>query len=121
MGEVWVATDRTLGRRVALKELSPALAEDEPARARFFREARALARISHPNVVGVFDVGEDDGRPFLVMELVEGTTLERELEKVGRLPFERAAEIGAGIAAGLAAAHENGVIHRDVKPSNIFL
>jgi serine/threonine-protein kinase len=121
MGEVWVATDRMLGRRVALKELAPALAEDEPARHRFFREAQALARISDPNVVGVFDVGEDDGRPFLVMELVEGTTLERELDTVGTFSPERAAEVGAGIAAGLAAAHANGVIHRDVKPSNIFL
>ena len=121
MGEVWVAADRMLDRRVALKELSSELAEDDPARRRFFREARALARISHPNVVGVFDVGEDEGRPFLVMELVEGKTLEDELQRTGKLPPERAAAIGAGIAAGLAAAHENGVIHRDVKPSNIFL
>jgi serine/threonine protein kinase len=121
MGEVFVATDRTLGRRVALKQLAPALAEDEAARGRFFREARALARVSDSNVVGVFDVGDDEGRPFLVMELIQGTTVSRELEKLGRLPIDRALAIGAGVAGGLAAAHAKGVIHRDVKPSNIFL
>ena len=121
MGEVFVATDRTLGRRVALKQLSPALAEDEAARGRFFREAKALARLSDPNVVGVFDVGDDDGRPFLVMELIQGTTVARELDKLGRLPIDRALAIGAGTAGGLAAAHAKGVIHRDIKPSNIFL
>jgi len=121
MGEVFVASDRTLGRQVALKQLSPALAEDADARKRFFREARALARISDANVVGVFDVGEDDGVPFLVMELIEGTTVGRELTRLGRLTPDRTSAIGAGTAAGLAAAHANGVVHRDVKPSNIFL
>jgi serine/threonine protein kinase len=120
MGEVFVATDTVLDRRVALKRLSSALTEDEAARARFLREARALARISSPNVVAVFDAG-DDTEPYLVMELIEGTTLSTVLRTTGSLPLERARAIGAGIAAGLAAAHEQGVIHRDVKPSNIFL
>src|SRR5512132_4254761 len=75
MGEVFVATDSVLDRRVALKQLSSALVEDEAARSRFFRESRALARINDPNVVGVFDAGEEEGTPFLVMELIEGTTV----------------------------------------------
>jgi serine/threonine-protein kinase len=120
MGEVFVATDTVLDRRVALKRLSTALTEDEAARARFLREARALARISSPNVVAVFDAG-DETEPYLVMELIEGTTLSTVLRTTWRLPPERARAIGAGIASGLAAAHDQGVIHRDVKPSNIFL
>jgi eukaryotic-like serine/threonine-protein kinase len=120
MGEVFAATDTLLDRRVALKRLSPAMADDEPAKARFLREARALARINAPNVVAVFDAGSD-GDPYLVMELIEGTTLRAELRKSGRLPPERAAAVAARVASGLAAAHAQGVIHRDVKPSNIFL
>src|SRR4249919_1761813 len=121
MGEVFVATDLMLERRVALKQLSPALVLDDAARKRFQREARALARINDPNVVGVFDTGEDGGRPFLVMELVEGTTLRDELRRLGRIEPTRAASIAAGVAGGLAAAHAQGVVHRDVKPSNVFL
>ena len=121
MGEVFVATDRTLDRPVALKRLPGALTDDPDARKRFFREAQALARINDPNVVSVFDAGEDDGRPFLVMELVQGATVADELRAGARFTPERASAIGAGTAGGLAAAHAQGVVHRDVKPSNIFL
>ena len=121
MGEVFVATDRTLDRPVALKRLPGALTDDPDARKRFFREAQALARIDDPNVVSVFDAGEDDGRPFLVMELVQGATVADELRAGARFTPERASAIGAGTAGGLAAAHAQGVVHRDVKPSNIFL
>jgi eukaryotic-like serine/threonine-protein kinase len=121
MGEVFEGTDLTLHRNVAVKLLSPSLVQDEPARARFLREARALAQVNSPHVVAVYDAGEDDERPYLVMELVEGTTLERELERAGRLEPARAVVIAKDIASGLASAHEQGIVHRDVKPSNVFL
>ena len=121
MGEVFEATDLTLHRSVAVKLLSPSLVQDEPARARFLREARALAQVNSPHVVAVYDAGEDAERPYLVMELVEGTTLEHELERTGRLEPPRAVAIAKDIASGLASAHEQGIVHRDVKPSNVFL
>ena len=121
MGEVFEATDLTLHRNVAVKLLSPSLVQDEPARARFLREARALARVNSPHVVTVYDAGEDDERPYLVMEFVEGATLEHELERAGRLEPPRAVAIAKDIASGLASAHEQGIVHRDVKPSNVFL
>jgi eukaryotic-like serine/threonine-protein kinase len=121
MGEVFAATDRTLDREVALKRLPVALSDDPDARTRFFREAQALARINDRHVVPVYDAGDDEGRPYLVMQLVDGATLADELRVRGSFSAERSAAIGADIAAGLAAAHANGVVHRDVKPSNIFL
>jgi serine/threonine-protein kinase len=122
MAEVFVATDQLLGRSVALKRLASVAAADATARERFAREARALARVNHPNVVVVFDTDEDDdGRPFLVMELVEGITLRALLDREGRLDPARAVAIAIGICSGLAAVHGRGIVHRDVKPSNVFL
>jgi serine/threonine-protein kinase len=121
MSEVFAATDLRLGRRVAVKRLPPSGARDATAEARFAREARALARVNDPNVVTVFDIVVERGRPLLVMELVEGTTLRHLLDREGPLDAGRAVPIGVGICSGLEAVHARGIVHRDLKPSNVFL
>ncbi|MGP4011191.1 protein kinase domain-containing protein [Streptomyces sp. 4N124] len=120
MGEVWRAYDETLARPVAVKLLLPQ-DSDPTATSRFRLEAQTAARIDHPNVVGVLDFGEYDNRLFLVMELVEGASLARALDRSGALPADRVASIAAQAAAGLAAAHRQGIVHRDIKPANLLL
>ena len=120
MGVVWRAHDRRLGRDVALKMLPPHLAAHPDALVRFEREARGLAALSHPNIVSIFDLGEEDGLRYIVTELLSGETLREALQR-GPMPWRRAAEICATIAEGLAAAHAKGILHRDLKPENIFL
>jgi TolB-like protein len=120
MGEVYRAFDTRLNREVAIKILPAALQADAESVRRFQNEARAVASLSHPNVVPLFDVGEQDGMRYAVAELVVGETLRVRLASVP-LPIPEAVEIAAQIAEGLAAAHERGVVHRDVKPENIVL
>ncbi|MEV7136979.1 serine/threonine-protein kinase [Streptomyces tauricus] len=119
MGEVWQATDEVLGRAVAVKLLLGDEA-DSAASARFRLEAQTAARLSHPYVVAVFDFGAWDDRFYLVMELVEGRSLAQELTASGTLGADRVATIAAQAAAGLAAAHREGIVHRDIKPGNLL-
>jgi hypothetical protein len=121
MGIVFQADDPELHRPVALKVMRPSLAASSAARQRVLREARAAAAVKHPNVVTLYQVGEDRGTPFLAMEFLEGETLEARLAREGRLPLSEVLRIGREIAQGLAAAHERGLIHRDVKPANVWL
>jgi serine/threonine-protein kinase len=121
MATVDLAHDVELERPVALKRLAENLARDEELRRRFVREARLAARLAHPNVVRVFDVGEDEGRPFIAMEYVEGETLAELVARRAPLPAAEAAALGRQMCAGLAAAHAAGLVHRDVKPQNLLL
>src|SRR4051794_25906180 len=121
MGVVYCATQIALDRRVALKLLAPELASDAGFRARFQQESRLAASIDHPNVVDIYEAGEDDGRLFIEMRWVEGSDLRAEIEQRGRLEPERAAQIVAQVAGALDAAHALGLVHRDVKPANILL
>lgn len=125
MGVVWRARDELLGREVAVKEVRApaALGTDDERRlyARLEREAWAAARVSHRNVVTVYDVATQDGRPWIVMELVRGLALSDVLDAEGPLAPARAARIGAEILAALRAAHDAGVLHRDVKPGNVLI
>ena len=120
MGEVYRARDEKLDREVAVKVLPDSTARDSDALARFEREARAVAALSHPNILSIFDFGRVEGVSFAVTELLEGETL-REKIAAGALPPRRAADYATQIAAGLAAAHSKGVIHRDLKPENLFV
>jgi serine/threonine protein kinase len=119
--EVFEATDRLLGRRVAVKVLREGMTPDPQSVARFRREARAAAALNHPNIVTVHDVGMDGDRPFIVMELVHGEPLSGLLEREGKLSFGRAAAIAQAIADGVGCAHEAGIVHRDLKPRNVML
>jgi eukaryotic-like serine/threonine-protein kinase len=117
MATVFLAHDEELDRRVALKLLPEHLAGDDAFHARFLREARLAARLSHPNVVRVFDAGDADGRPFIVMEYVPGASL----ADCGKLPAARVVDLGMQACAGMQHAHNAGLVHRDVKPANLLL
>ena len=120
MGEVYRACDTRLGRDVAIKLVGEQLMTNPQALARFEREARAIAALSHPNIVALYDVGRERSVAFTVMELLDGEALDRRLGK-GPLPWRTAVGIAAAVADGLASAHARGIVHRDLKPANIFL
>jgi serine/threonine-protein kinase len=121
MGEVYRANDLLLGQTVALKFLPAEWASDESRLARFRNEVRIARQVSHPNVCRVYDIGEVEGSPYLSMEYVDGEDLASLLRRIGRLPPDKALEIARQLCAGLAAAHDKGVLHRDLKPGNIML
>src|SRR5579862_2625209 len=121
MASVFVAQDERLGRKVALKLLSESLLQDESFVKRFQSEAEAAANLSHPNIVSVYDVGQDGDRRYIVMELVTGRNLKEIIEDRGPLPPDRAVGIISQVLDGLAYAHDHGLIHRDIKPQNILV
>jgi eukaryotic-like serine/threonine-protein kinase len=120
MGVVYRARDEKLDREVAIKMLAPGVLSGEEARRHFHREARALAKLNHPRIAAVYDVGEQDGADYIVMELVEGESLAAKL-KAGALPVKEATAIALQVAEALEEAHEHGVIHRDLKPANVMM
>src|SRR5512134_3480314 len=120
MGVVFRARDTRLERDVAVKVLPKNLAEDPDALSRFEREAKAVANLSHPNILAIHDLGREEGTVYATMELLEGETLRQRLQD-GALPPRKAVEIALEIASGLAAAHDKGIVHRDLKPENVFL
>jgi serine/threonine-protein kinase len=121
MATVYLATDRRLTRTVAVKVMHDDLGSDQDFASRFDREARAAARLSHPNVVSVFDQGMDAGRPYMVMEYVEGSTLRQLITREAPLEPQRALDLLIPVTAAVAAAHEAGIIHRDLKPENVLI
>src|SRR5690242_1928932 len=121
MGEVYVATDMRLERRVAIKVLTPELYRDERFRERFLRESKLAASLEHPHIVPIYAAGEADGALYLAMRYIEGRDLSALLKSLGRLDPERTLAIVRQIAAALDVAHTRGLVHRDVKPANILL
>ncbi|HET8652149.1 MAG TPA: protein kinase [Gaiellaceae bacterium] len=121
MATVMLAEDVELGRRVAVKRLSEMLTGDQVFRERFLREARMAAQLSHPNIVAVFDVGAEDGVPYIVMECVEGENLADVLARTRPLPPDRAVDLVLQACAGLEHAHAAGLVHRDIKPQNLLV
>ncbi len=120
MGEVFVARDPSLGRKVAIKMLPVRMASDRDTLSRFTQEARSASALNHPNIITIHEVGTDERTPFIVMEYVEGRDL-RSMLQHGAIPIRQALDIGAQIADGLAAAHERGIVHRDLKPENLMV
>src|SRR5436309_15848388 len=121
MSSVYRAHDRLLARKVALKVLHEHYGSDEAHVERFRREARAAAALSHPNIVTVIDRGEHEGRQFIVFEYVDGENLKHMIERRGAAPVATALELTVQIAHALSFAHQNGLVHRDVKPQNVLL
>src|SRR5215204_4413748 len=121
MSTVYRAFDATLERRVAIKLMHRDIAGDSDQLERFRREARSVAQLSHPHVVGVIDAGEEDGRPYIVFEYVEGETLKDRIRRMGRLPIDEAIAYAIEIARALGAAHARHIVHRDVKPQNVLI
>jgi serine/threonine protein kinase len=121
MSTVYLALDEVLDRPVAVKLLHREISDEADQLERFRREARAAARLSHPNLVGVIDAGEDDGRPYIVFEYIEGRTLKRRLQEEGQLPVDEAVAYAIEIGRGLTAAHARKLVHRDVKPQNVLI
>ena len=120
MGEVYRARDPRLGRDVAIKLIPETLATDAGRVRRFEQEARAAGQLNHPNILAVYDVGIHAGAPYIVSELLEGESLRSRLQR-GALPSRKAVDYARQIAEGLAAAHDKGIVHRDVKPDNLFI
>jgi serine/threonine protein kinase len=120
MGEVWRARDERLNRTVAVKILPPDLANDPQRRARFEQEARSLGALNHPNIVAVYDFGQDNGRSYIVSELVDGESLRSIIDR-GPLPIRKVIDYAVQMAEALAAAHELGIVHRDLKPENVMV
>jgi eukaryotic-like serine/threonine-protein kinase len=121
MSTVYRAFDQTLERRVAIKLMHREIASDSDQLERFRREARAVAQLSHPHIVGVIDAGEDEGRPYIVFEYVEGETLKDTIRRMGRLPLDEAIAYAIEIARALGCAHSHHIVHRDVKPQNVLI
>ena len=121
MSTVYRAFDTTLERRVAVKLMHREIASDSDQLERFRREARSVAQLSHPHIVGVIDAGEEDGRPYIVFEYVEGETLKDRIRRMGRLPVDEAIAYAIEIARALGAAHARGIVHRDIKPQNVLV
>src|SRR5579859_2085867 len=121
MSTVYRALDETLQRQVAIKLMNREVATDSDQLERFRREARAVAQLSHPHIVGVIDAGEDDHRPYIVFEYVEGETLKERIRRLGRLPVSEAVAYSIEIARALGAAHARHIVHRDVKPQNVLI
>jgi serine/threonine-protein kinase len=121
MSTVYRAFDATLERRVAIKLMHREIASDSDQLERFRREARAVAQLSHPHIVGVIDAGEEDGRPYIVFEYVEGETLKDRIRRMGRLPVDEAVAYAIEIARALGCAHSHNIVHRDVKPQNVLI
>ena len=121
MSTVYLAEDKTLQRAVAVKVLHAEISDQPDQIERFRREARAVAQLSHPNVVAVIDAGQDHGHPYIVFEYIEGETLKQRIDRLGRLPLDESAAYAIEVGRGLATAHARNLVHRDVKPQNVLI